>query len=93
VISDIGLPANELAAALFSFNVGVELGQLLFIAVLLLLGWLALRLANRVIASSAQTDHGVLARMQDGKAGKTAVYAIGAFSAYWTIERVVLFWA
>jgi hydrogenase/urease accessory protein HupE len=33
---DLGLPQGEIPLALFSFNVGVELGQLMFIGVLLL---------------------------------------------------------
>ncbi len=35
VLSDIGLPQDDRAAALFAFNVGVELGQLVFVALLL----------------------------------------------------------
>lgn len=37
VLSDIGLPQDDRVAALFAFNVGVELGQLAFVAVLLAL--------------------------------------------------------
>jgi hydrogenase/urease accessory protein HupE len=32
-LKEIGLPHNDLVAALFSFNIGIELGQLLFIAI------------------------------------------------------------
>ena len=32
-LSEIGLPQNHLATALFTFNVGVELGQLMAVAV------------------------------------------------------------
>jgi hypothetical protein len=40
VLSELGLPAGELAAALLAFNVGVELGQLAVIVLaLLLVGW------------------------------------------------------
>jgi hypothetical protein len=35
-LADFGLPQGDIPLALFSFNVGVELGQLMFIAVLLL---------------------------------------------------------
>jgi hypothetical protein len=38
-LAQIGLPAGAVAPALFLFNVGVELGQLLFIAVLVAAGW------------------------------------------------------
>ncbi|MCR9278212.1 MAG: HupE/UreJ family protein [Pseudomonadaceae bacterium] len=63
VLSDIGLPPDDRLAALFAFNVGVELGQLAFVAVLLAALALVRRLrpidlaARRVIASFA----GVLA--------------------------------
>jgi hydrogenase/urease accessory protein HupE len=36
-LADFGLPQGDIPLALFSFNVGVELGQLMFIGVLLLL--------------------------------------------------------
>jgi hypothetical protein len=34
-LADFGLPQGDIPLALFSFNVGVELGQLMFICVLL----------------------------------------------------------
>lgn len=40
VLKDVGLPSNQLVAALISFNVGVEIGQLSVIALaFLLVGW------------------------------------------------------
>ena len=36
-LADLGLPQGDIPLALFSFNVGVEIGQLLFIAVMLAL--------------------------------------------------------
>ena len=39
VLQEIGLPATQLVAALFSFNVGVELGQLAVIALAWALSW------------------------------------------------------
>ena len=39
-LSDIGLPQSEIPIALLFFNIGVELGQLLFIAVVLLIFYL-----------------------------------------------------
>ena len=41
-LAEVGLPAHEIPAALFSFNVGIEVGQLLFVAVVLL-AWSALQ--------------------------------------------------
>jgi hydrogenase/urease accessory protein HupE len=40
VLAEIGLPKDEKITALLCFNVGVELGQLIFIAALALLFWL-----------------------------------------------------
>jgi len=37
VLLELGLPADRLALALFSFNIGVEIGQLVFVAAL----WMA----------------------------------------------------
>ncbi len=43
-LSDIGVPEQEAIAALLSFNIGVELGQLLFVCVVLL----ALQLVKKI---------------------------------------------
>ena len=43
-LADFGLPQGDIPLALFSFNVGVELGQLMFICVLLLIAEAAKRL-------------------------------------------------
>ena len=49
-LSEIGLPAGHIPVALLFFNVGVEIGQLLFVAVVLGLAAL-FRLARRPIAA------------------------------------------
>jgi hypothetical protein len=43
-LSEIGVPQTEVPLALFMFNVGVETGQLMFIAVVMGLLWLLQRL-------------------------------------------------
>lgn len=45
-LNDVGLPDDALWLALLLFNVGIELGQLLVIAMLLALAWLAKRIAS-----------------------------------------------
>jgi hydrogenase/urease accessory protein HupE len=45
-LADFGLPQGDIPLALFSFNVGVELGQLMFIAVLLLAVYLVRRVVD-----------------------------------------------
>ena len=77
-LTSIGLPKNDVPLALFAFNVGVEVGQLLFIAVVLAL----LALAKRV-----PLPHPVARR-----ALPVASYVIGALAAFWFIERLSGFW-
>lgn len=72
-LADIGLPQTQLAAALFAFNVGVEAGQLLVVALtMIVLAGLA-----RV---SLSTQSLVL---------KTSTYAIGTIGSFWLIERII----
>jgi HupE / UreJ protein len=75
-LSEVGLPAQAIPVALLFFNVGVEIGQLLFIAAVLLVLALARRTGARAPAW----------------AWRVPAYAIGAVAAFWTIERVAAFW-
>jgi hydrogenase/urease accessory protein HupE len=74
-LAQVGLPQQAIPLALLFFNVGVEVGQLLFIATMLGIGAAVRRLA---IPWPSWT-------------WRLAPYAIGALAAYWTIERVVAF--
>lgn len=76
-LAEIGLPRTELPLALFAFNVGVELGQLMFIAAVLAL----VALARKVHAMRAVADQGI----------RWAPYAIGSLAAFWFVERVAAF--
>ncbi len=82
-LSDIGLPQTEIPAALLSFNIGVEIGQVVFVAAILFIVELAL-ISLRVI-SIRSVDW-----MK--KIEKPLVYAVGGVAMFWTIERVTAFW-
>ncbi len=71
---DAGLPRAELPLALVSFNVGVEIGQLAFIALII-----ALERAFRIL----RINWPHWAQVLPG-------YTVGALGAFWTIQRVVL---
>lgn len=73
-LKDIGLPEDNIPGALFLFNVGVEIGQLLFVAIVS-----TLFLLLRRIRWPAWTP--ALARL-------SAAYAIGSFSTFWFLERL-----
>ncbi|MFK7880935.1 HupE/UreJ family protein [Roseobacter sp.] len=77
-LEEIGLPTGDIPLALFAFNIGVELGQLLFIAFVLTLGF-----ALRWLYPQLQHKAGSLARF--------ASYGIGSLAAFWVIERVAGF--
>ena len=75
-LAEIGLPPNSIPVAFLCFNVGVEIGQLLFVGTMLGLAWSA-----RVwLARWRQTLRWV------------APYVIGSVATFWVIERVVAFW-
>lgn len=74
-LNEVGLPENAIPVALLFFNVGVEMGQLLFIAAVM---------AVIVGARKIRLPRG-------DWAWKLPVYAIGATAAYWTVGRVAGF--
>lgn len=98
-LAEIGLPSADIPLALLSFNLGIELGQLLFISAAAALG-LALRAASawlrstrrfippsgRVIAGGPRCPHGKpLACLGWGRT--IPAYGIGTLAAYWCIQQ------
>jgi hypothetical protein len=76
-LSEIGLPQSAIPLALFSFNVGVEVGQLIFVAAVLVL----YSIARRIPAKPPEW------------AWRVPAYGIGGIAAYWMIDRVLGFWS
>lgn len=74
-LSEIGLPTGNIPVALLFFNVGVEVGQLLFVAVVLSLAAL-LRLGRRPLPHWS---------------GLVPPYLIGSVAMFWVIQRVTVF--
>ena len=70
-LADTGLPQSNVPLALLFFNVGIELGQLVFIALLVLLAAIGRRLIGERTAAFRPLP----------------VYLLGALSAMWCIER------
>lgn len=73
-LTAIGLPVESIPLALLFFNVGVEVGQLAFVAVVLMLIW-----AHRTVAAE-------LPRWSQ----PVPAYAIGSLATYWFIGRFTL---
>lgn len=72
-LADIGLPQTQLATALFAFNIGVEAGQLLVVALTLVVLAALKRIPNT-------TQNNLL---------KFATYGIGMIGSFWLIERLI----
>lgn len=72
-LAEIGLPDGEVPMALFTFNVGVEAGQLVIVAV----GLMFLALTRRRLATKLPLVRTALS------------YVIGSVAAFWFIERAV----
>ena len=70
-LREVGLPADEIPLSLFSFNVGIEVGQIAFVVALLIL--------HRVF-------YGVIRRLPIWME-RLPVYVMGCLAAMWMIER------
>jgi hydrogenase/urease accessory protein HupE len=71
-LQDVGLPQNNISLALLLFNVGVELGQLAFVMVMVL-----------IIAGISKLHPAKLISQK-----YIVPYCIGTLAAFWTIERI-----
>jgi hydrogenase/urease accessory protein HupE len=83
-LAEVGLPQHAIAIALLFFNVGVEIGQLIFVAAVLSLISLLRYVSSKLLEP---------ARIQPSldRLDVTVAYAIGVMAAYWLIERTTAF--
>ena len=73
-LTSAGLPKAELPVALLSFNVGVEIGQLSFVALVLLL----------------ERAFRILEVRWPRWAAALPGYAVGSLGAFWTVQRLAI---
>ena len=78
-LAEIGVPQGEIPLALLSFNIGIEAGQLGFIALCLALAGVSTRFAKKFRPKT-------LAPPASGRV--FAAYAIGSLAAFWLFERL-----
>ena len=71
-LREVGLPESDIPLALLTFNVGVELGQLMFVAAILL----ALAALRSFVSRLPAWAHAIPA------------YGIGAMAAFWWLQRM-----
>ncbi len=80
VLREIGLPQNEIPTALLCFNIGVEVGQVLFVAFLIAV----MHFGGRVFTGSSDRPAQALPMRVRGP----AAYAVGSVASYWLIARI-----
>ena len=85
VLRDIGLPQTELPVALLFFNVGVEIGQILFVLALVAIFLVTRPLLKRLLSAQDHEVHWTWVTTP-------ASYVIGGLASYWLIDRVSGFW-
>jgi hypothetical protein len=78
-LAEVGLPQSSIPIALLFFNVGVELGQLMFVGAVLTVITVGWRAGRRLQLS------------QPVWLWRIAPYAIGARASLWLVERVAAF--
>jgi len=78
-LAEVGLPQSSIPVALLFFNVGVELGQLLFVGAVLTV----IRVGGRAAQRLRLPHIPWLWRI--------APYAIGGLASFWLVERVAAF--
>jgi hypothetical protein len=78
-LSEVGLPQNDIPVALLFFNLGVEVGQLLFMA--------AVVAVIAFVRSQARS----LALSPPLWSWRVPPYAIGGVAAFWLVQRVAAF--
>jgi hydrogenase/urease accessory protein HupE len=78
-LAEVGLPQQSIPTALLFFNVGVEIGQLLFIAAVFATPSLARRIMRRIKVP------------RPAWAWAVPPYVIGSLAAFWVIQRMAGF--
>lgn len=75
-LSEVGLPQTDIPLALLFFNLGVEAGQLMFVAAVLGVIW---------IINTVKLNWPLWIK-------QVPAYGIGSLAAFWVIQRTVSFW-
>jgi len=75
-LAEVGLPERAIPLALIFFNIGVELGQVIFVFCVVAIFWLLQKMQQHILL---------------GRVEAVVTYGIGGLSSFWLIERISLF--
>jgi len=84
-LREVGLPQNAIPLALLFFNVGVEVGQLLFVGAVMAIITLAVHVARKF------TWRNIATQSAFSWCENISAYIIGGVAAFWLIERTLSF--
>ena len=76
VLADIGLPEHEKLTALLCFNIGIEIGQLIFVGALFLAFWLFRNLYRTLSMATLRLP---------------ISYSCGVLATFWMLQRLAAF--
>jgi len=79
VLADLGLPSDLKISALLFFNIGIEIGQLVFVICVVIISQVILRFFKE--SNRENTQKKILV---------SSTFIIGVVSAYWTLTRLNL---
>jgi len=89
-LREIGLPQTEIPVALASFNIGVEIGQIVFVCAVITGVWVVTIFLRKI--GKLEDVHlkpiDWLRRIE-----KPISYMVGSVTVMWTAERVTAFWS
>ncbi len=92
-LGEIGLPQTEIPAALLAFNLGVELGQVVFVSAIIVAVWVTTMGLKKLNGASSNSQQEVrpldwLLRLE-----KPLAYMVGSITIIWTVQRTMVFWS
>jgi len=95
-LSEIGLPQTEVPAALLAFNIGVEIGQILFVGVIIATVWVITSIMGALSgmeAASSRRVKGITSLEWLRRIEQPLAYTVGGITIIWTVERTMVFWS
>tara|TARA_R110001592_G_scaffold50620_8_gene156469 strand:+ start:1671 stop:2696 length:1026 start_codon:yes stop_codon:yes gene_type:complete len=83
VLEELRVPSGDMLPALLGFNIGIELGQIFFIAMVAV----ALMIGKRLLVARLQWRDHIITMTRSA-----TIYVMGSVAAYWMIDRgLILF--
>jgi hydrogenase/urease accessory protein HupE len=84
VLGEIGLPQKEVVSSLLFFNIGVEIGQVLFILAAILLFSLVKKVSSKIWQEAQRVR--IIKQFET-----VTIYLVGFIASYWVVERIAGF--